>query len=268
MLFWYEFNFPSAARLRRYEEPTSFLSGMPDTRTHRGPHPEDAKLFAAESVPTLAAAASDICWLLSRGYPRESALKLVGDRYALTKRQRTAVGRACCSDEARDFRLHKRAVPENGSTLYIDGYNVLTTIEAALGQGVIIKCRDSTFRDIAAMQGTYRKVKETERALSIMAEMAVELKVAEYTIFLDKPVSNSAGLKKRMLETAKAKEQNWHVELVKDPDRILMTLSGVIATSDSHVLDQCRQWCNFARLAVEKFVPQAWVIDLFKNNET
>ena len=43
-----------------------------------------------------------------------------------------------------------------GSDLLIDGFNVLTTIEAALGGAVVLACRDETYRDIAGLHGTYR----------------------------------------------------------------------------------------------------------------
>ena len=59
---------------------------MPDRRKHRGPHPEDARLFDLNAQPLLRAAAADFCWLLSRDYPHDSTLKLVGDRYALVAR--------------------------------------------------------------------------------------------------------------------------------------------------------------------------------------
>ena len=63
---------------------------MPDRRKHRGPHPEDARLFAPEVWPLLREATADLCWLLSRGYADKSALRLVGDRYELVARQRAA----------------------------------------------------------------------------------------------------------------------------------------------------------------------------------
>src|SRR5688500_10446127 len=53
---------------------------MPDHRSHRGPHPEDAGLFAPAVHPTLRSAVADLSWLLTRGYADPSALKLVGDR--------------------------------------------------------------------------------------------------------------------------------------------------------------------------------------------
>ena len=42
---------------------------MPDRRTHRGPHPEDAELFAPERAAAARAAAGDLCWLLAGAMP-------------------------------------------------------------------------------------------------------------------------------------------------------------------------------------------------------
>ena len=62
---------------------------MPDRRNHRGAHPQDRLLFASDPAePDLRRATSDLNWLLTRGYASVSALKLVGDRYALYARQR------------------------------------------------------------------------------------------------------------------------------------------------------------------------------------
>jgi Protein of unknown function (DUF434) len=63
---------------------------VPDKRTHRGPHPVDAQLFAPENWPQLQAAVADLSWLLGRGYASVASLKLVGDRYRLDQRQRAA----------------------------------------------------------------------------------------------------------------------------------------------------------------------------------
>jgi hypothetical protein len=58
---------------------------LPDQRHHRGPHPEDRELFSSDAVPSLHSAASDLSWLLTRGYASPGALKLVGDRYTLDR---------------------------------------------------------------------------------------------------------------------------------------------------------------------------------------
>jgi hypothetical protein len=55
--------------------------------------------------------------------------------------------------------------------LWIDGYNVLTSIEAALSGGVILRARDGCYRDMASMHGSYRKVEETISAIHILGEL-------------------------------------------------------------------------------------------------
>ena len=72
---------------------------MPDKRTHRGPHPADEKLFAADALSDLRSAVADYSLLLTKGYAEKGALKLVGDKFSLTQRQRLAIMRSACSDE-------------------------------------------------------------------------------------------------------------------------------------------------------------------------
>ena len=79
--------------------------------------------------------------------------------------------------------------------LLLDGYNVLTTIEAALSGGVVLACRDGCYRDMASIHGTYRKVEETPPALMLIGKIAAELGVASCLWYLDSPVSNSGRLK-------------------------------------------------------------------------
>src|SRR2546423_11697203 len=116
---------------------------MPDKRQHRGQHPDDARLFAAERVADLRSAVADLSLLLSRGYAQPSALKVVGDRYNLEARQRMAMMRAACTDQALEHRTSTRVSCEalRGKALLIDGYNVLTTVEAALADRILLLAR-------------------------------------------------------------------------------------------------------------------------------
>src|SRR6476660_855577 len=117
---------------------------MPDTRAHRGPHPEDPELFHPSRWPALQSAVADYSWLLSRAYASPSAIKVVGDRYTLNQRQRMAVVRSSCTDVQRDSRTSRQLKPDQlaNQNLSIDCFNVLTTIEVALGHGVILAARD------------------------------------------------------------------------------------------------------------------------------
>lgn len=52
------------------------------------------------------------------------------------------------------------------------------------------------------------------------------------------------------------------VELVMNPDRVLMDATAVVATSDSAILDQCACWVNLAREVIAQRIPQARLVDL------
>jgi hypothetical protein len=237
---------------------------MPDKRRHRGPDPEDALLFAAAACPVLRQAASDLCWLLNRDYAVASSLELVGNRYALVRRQRTAVARCVCSDEAaRRRQLHQLGPAEVlNQELWLDGYNVLNALEAALSGGVILLGRDGCYRDMAAVHGRYRLVEETIPALRLVGELTSSWSVSACRWWLDKPVSNSGRLKRVLEEMAAQAGWNWQVELVYNPDKVLSETDDVAATSDSAILDRCDRWINLARLAIDQRVPQAHVVDL------
>lgn len=236
---------------------------MPDSRAHRGPHPEDDQFFSEAAVPALRSATDDLCWLLSRGYALPSATKLVGDRYSLVSRQRTAVARSSCSNDAKQSRCKRLLDPAQlqGRELWIDGYNVLTTVEAALAGGVVLHARDSSFRDMASMHGSYRKVAETAPAIEMIGRVVEEAGVARCRWLLDRPVSNSGRLKTILLDIAERAGWNWEVELVQNPDSILSETQEAVASADSLILDRCEKWLNLARLSVVR-VPTAWVIDL------
>jgi hypothetical protein len=237
---------------------------VPDRRIHRGPHPEDAGLFAADMLARLSQAVEDLCWLLSRGYAPDSSLKLVGDRHGLIARQRVAVARCSCSNgDGQRRRKHEVTVHSlHNQALKLDGYNVLTTIEAALSGGVILSARDGTYRDMASMHGTYRKVAETLPALELLGAQLAELETAECIWYLDRPVSNSGRLKSIMEELAAKKGWPWQVELATNPDALLAVSSEVVVTADSVILDRCRSWCNLARVVIARHIRQAQIIDL------
>lgn len=237
---------------------------MPDQRRHRGPHPEDAALFAPARLPSLLAATRDLSWLLSLGYALPSTLKLVGDRYELTTRHRTAVSRCACTPAQREQRLQRRREPSQlaGETLWIDGYNVLTSIEAALSGGVMIRGRDGCLRDMASMHGSYRRVEETVPAITLVGRKLAEWNVGAVRWFFDQPVSNSGRLRSILFDTALKEGWEWEVELVPDPDPVLAAAECCVATADSEILNQCRSWLNLVDLLARSEIPQAWIVDL------
>jgi hypothetical protein len=237
---------------------------MPDKRTHRGPHPADEKLFNPQAIPDLRSALSDFSLLLTKGYADKSALKLVGDKFSLTQRQRLAVMRSACSDQQLLSRSENRIEAKNlaGESVAVDGYNVLITVEAAMSGGVIFAGRDGCLRDLAGIHGTYRKVNETIPAVRMIAEFLQELGTENVMWLLDSPVSNSGRLKTLIGELDGQNNWNWEIELLLSPDAELIKTGLVVASSDSVVLDGCRRWVNLATEIIRKKLPSAWIIDL------
>lgn len=239
---------------------------MSSESRHRGPHPADRDLFSWQTQPVLQQAVTDLAWLLSRGYARPSSLKLVGDRYALTERQRLAVGRAACSDAHLEHRRHAclEPVQMQGRDVSIDGFNLLVSLEALLGGGVLLQCRDGCIRDMSSVHGSYHAVAETDLAIRMVAERLQALGVHTARWLLDSPVSNSGRLAQRLRELAEEHRWPWTVETVFSPDAVLKQPSeAVVISSDGIILDHARQWYNLAAdLVLARQTAATWLMDL------
>jgi hypothetical protein len=237
---------------------------MPDKRTHRGQHPSDATLFAVDRIPDIRCAVADYSLLLSKGYAEKSSLKLVGDRFTLTERQRLAVMRSACSDEQRASRKSRQLEISKiaGQLIAIDGYNVLITIEAAMSGGLIFRGRDGCCRDLASIHGTYRKVSETLPAIELIGGFLQQIGIDEALWLLDSPVSNSGRLKTLLRELAEKSSWKCEIDLVTSPDAVLIKSEKIVASSDSVVLDKCGRWVDLAGEIIKNRIPEAKIIDL------
>lgn len=240
---------------------------MPDRRRHRGPHPGDTERFGPEQVPLLRRATGDLAWLLGRGYATDSALRLVGDRHQLDVRQRLAVKRCACSEEQARARRAREVAPTalRGASVWIDGFNVLTTVEAALAGGPLLLGRDGVLRDMASMHGSYRRVEETAPALEAIAEVLERRAPMRCRWLLDAPVSNSGRLKAVIEEWAQRRGRgtDWEASVVRDPDPLLIAARDVVvASADSGVIDGAACCWQLAREVVASLTDAVWLIDL------
>ena len=239
---------------------------MSSANRHRGRHPADEELFGADATPALRQAVADLSGLLSRGYAMNSSVKLVGDRHQLRERQRLAATRAACSDSAREKRARQHLSTEalRGRTVWIDGFNLLVTLEAALSGGVLLHCRDGCLRDMSAVHGSYHAVVETDAALTLAAARLAELHAASVHWFLDKPVSNSGRLAARIRELAEQHHWPWSVDTVFNPDTDLIAARDtVVISSDAMVIDGAASWYNLAAdLILTHPCGPAWVVNL------
>lgn len=252
------------ASLRRSSESPKRATSVSKRQHNRGPHPADVELFQESNWPKLQEATQHLRWLLSHGYAAPSSLKLVGDRFDLVARQRTGVMRATCSDQSRADRLYRRkdASELAQQDIEIDALNLLITVEAALAGGLLLACCDETYRDMASIHGSYRKVQQTQQAIELVGRMLEELGVAHVLWRIDRPVSNSGRLKMLLLEHAKESGYHWQVSLDDDPDRVLGDQFSIVVSADSAVIDRVAVWSNLAKEIVDRYVPEATIVPM------
>ena len=236
----------------------------PDIRKHRGAHPEDRKLFADDQLAALRAAVAELSWLLTRDYKIKSALKLVGDKFALNDRQRLAVSRAACSDQSKAHRQSSRVALDclGGEPVTIDGFNLIITVEALLSRGVLMRCRDTCIRDLSSVHSSYRPVNETEEAVILIGEILAEVRAGPVAWTLDKPISNSGRLAQKVRALAGRHKWAWQVDVAFNPDRELAQSGRIVISSDGPLLDRVQRWSNISEALIEKTVADLWLIDL------
>jgi hypothetical protein len=235
---------------------------MPSKTTRRGFDPNDCILFSKVSVPRLGIVQEEVQWLLDRGYKIGAVMEFIGSHYQLSSRQRTALQRATSSKlqcDKRKSSLLPLEAAKNGC-LYIDGFNLIITLEVALSGSIVILGNDGVLRDLAGLRGTYSLIDQTDKALRLIGKSFRELSVPKANFFLDAPVSNSGRLRNRILECADEWDIPVNVELVPNADVVLSKMERVV-TGDSIILDHCTSWFNLSRKIVDDYIKDAWIVN-------
>ncbi|GIM28814.1 hypothetical protein CPJCM30710_14800 [Clostridium polyendosporum] len=229
----------------------------------RGFNIEDDKWFSEESVSKMQIAQEEIEWLLNRGYNVNAVMDLVGGKYQFSARQRDALKRSTSIKdkyEKRNLTLLPYLAVKDG-IIYIDGFNLIITLEVALSGGTLILGNDGTIRDLAGLRGTYRLIDKTDKSLELIGKMFNELKAPHVRFFLDAPVSNSGRLKTRILQHGECWNFATEVELVPNADPILAKMERVV-TTDSIILDECISWFNISRKIINDYIKDAKIVNL------
>jgi hypothetical protein len=173
------------------------------------------------------------------------------------------VHRCAAADADRDARRARQIAPAQlaGRPLLVDGFNCLITVEAALSGGLVLRGRDRVHRDLASVHGGWRRVDETERALTLLGEAIATAAPADVLWLLDRPISNSGRLAALIRERAAAAGWSWRVELHDNPDRLLAAATTVSATGDSAILDRCGPWIDLPAEVI-RTLASPWMLDL------
>jgi hypothetical protein len=203
----------------------------------------------------LTEACEDYRYLLSRGYPDKAALKLVGDKHRLSRLERNCLFRATIDAETAEARRRKMVVPDEvrGSGLGIDWYNVLITVETYLKGGVLFMADDGVIRDAAAVHGSWRRSAVTSAAVDAVVSALGRIGPGRIDVFLDSPVAFSGELaaEVRDIIAAVLPAAACDVALAASADWPLKRYAGIVASSDSVVLDRAAKVLDLPRCALE-----------------
>ncbi len=209
-------------------------------------------------------AAEDLRYFFNRGYPRERSLELVGNHYNLIKNYRNFLRRGIFSDkEALDRK--KKLIPIEkirGKALAIDGYNVLITVESALQEKPLVQGDDYLIRDIAGISGSHKITEVSFQAIDIILRVLKEYESKHNLFYFVSSISKSGILAAVIRDELKKNNLSGNSESVRFPAKVLSGHKGVIATSNSVLIDQVERVVDLAGYIAENRVKTESIIYL------
>jgi hypothetical protein len=204
------------------------------------------------STSNFVLACDEFRYLRGRGYPDKATLKLVADRHRLGRIERNCLFRGIIAAPlARDRR--SRIVGSDalaGSALGIDWYNVLITLESYLGGHAVFLCDDGMIRDSAAVHGSYRASALTPRAVSEIAAVLKTAAPSRVDAYVDAPIAWSARMAEDARGALAAACARTDVVLVHSADYPLKKYDGIVASSDSTIMDHAGRIVDLAAMVL------------------
>jgi len=199
-------------------------------------------------------AAEDFRYLLNRGYPRKATLELVGNRYGLTSDERHLLHRGVFSSNDSQSRRKKNISAQEirNKDIAVDGHNVLITIEAGLSGRPLILGDDGFIRDISGLSGSFKKTQTTEKALQFIISFLKKWNPRLTLFLLDAPISMSGKLAQEVRNLLKKANLPGDAMAVNVPEKILVGFPGVVATSDTAIIDQSNKVLDLAGYILKK----------------
>lgn len=184
-------------------------------------------------------AAEEYLWILSRGYPQGPSLKLVGDKFMLSRADRQILYRGISPSGQAALRKDKIGEIRKGDRVLIDTYNVLFTVNNYLLGKPLFISNDGLLRDAGEMRGRITDKPQFSRSVSMLLEGLQMWKGASFIHYLDEPVSFSGRLSIELCKDMAEMEIDGDAFTVKSPDKMLREeQSDAICTSDGGIIDQ------------------------------
>lgn len=181
--------------------------------------------------------------MLNQGYRKKIALNFVANHYLLDQKARNYLSRSIFSDSTSKSRRSKiiNFKDIEGNILFLDGYNVIITIESILNNFEVILTDDGFLRDVQAIFGKYKYSSTTSHALSLIFDCISKHPPQKIKFYLDRQVSFSGKLGQEINEMFKKYDLNGSSVLSNNLDYDLtqecINRNCIVATSDGIIVD-------------------------------
>ncbi len=186
-------------------------------------------------------AARDIRYLLDRGYPKGSAVRFVSDHYGLAKDRRFILSRNVLATDIASERRMKSVpcVDIRDRDVFIDGYNVLITIESYLKGEEMWVGDDGFIRDNRGVFRSHVNDAATFRSVGLMLSVAAGNAAGKVTILLDEQMSMSGQLVIVIRQKIDEAGVKGHVLTSASTDHDLKKAGSnvIVATADGVIID-------------------------------
>ena len=191
-------------------------------------------------LPTfLHRAGDDLRLLLDRGYSKQHALRFVSDHYRLESRWRYVLSRAVHPTSVIAQRSAKRVACARleGEVLWVDGHNVLITIESMLKEDKLFLCDDGFLRDTRGVFRSFRLTDMTLRAVQLVVKLLRTVRVQEAHFVFDRRLSKSGELASHVWHSLSEAGVRGDATTSDAVDFLLKQSHGVVASADGPVVD-------------------------------
>ena len=208
-------------------------------------------------------AAADFLYLLDHEYPRSASLQLVGNRHNLDRLHREILHRGIFAREEAKQRRNRLIGPEElvDRKLLVDGHNVIITTESRFAGRPLIAANDGFIRDVAGISHRYRISPLTHEAIDNIFRLLHNHPPSETLFFLDAPIRQSGELAAILRTALKRWNLTGDAQALKVPEKELIGGKGIVASSDSAILDGVKQAFDLAAAVIQSLPQQGNLID-------
>ncbi|MDI6806843.1 MAG: DUF434 domain-containing protein [Candidatus Aenigmarchaeota archaeon] len=201
-------------------------------------------------------AAEVLRYLLNHKFQRKNIkniLRFIQGPYNLNADQIHLLDRAVYSDKESEARSKKLInVKEiRSSTLGIDGYNVLVTLESALEGKPLVQADDGLIRDIAGKSSRYRPSETTYKALNLIFSTLKAYPPRETLFLFDERIGMSVEFAKSVRGMLNEYGLCGDASVANYPDEEILEYE-IIATSDSTPIDKAKKVFDLAGYLIKE----------------